>query len=713
MPPQDLFLKLFNLVMRLLKASTIELHEFVGERVPEYAILSHRWGEKEVSMQELRIMMPGAAHNSEGYRKIERACALAEQYGLGYIWIDTCCIDKTSSAELSEAINSMYRWYAKSVLCFAHLADIVLQPLLYKSPKNFMDSEWFQRGWTLQELLAPETVLFFDTDWQEIGTRMALTPYITKATGIGPEFLRQERDVHEANIAQRMSWASLRRTTRDEDIAYCLMGLFDVNMPLLYGEGNKAFLRLQKELISNNSDESIYAWKGSSWDNQLSGMLASEPRQFAHSGRIVPVELPGMRQTPFSMTNRGIAMTLPAEARIGGGFEIPMACANLEDIQAPLRLRIREDTNGSYGRDHDTNGSYGRDHAHDYLPFIPNLNASSLRMESLHVSLSSSYRYNRRRSKFLKSSSEYMMIQLRPAAQANLRLLGSIEEIGFVEEGPFSWRHELFRAHEQWWQEFVLDFQYKERRSIHLVFKGNKFALHVDDICKANGCKEYGNDESTTSVSGEKPSTMPDTVILGQEADVQGHKVTDSIGLSTTPGDPLWENCTFTEWEGCQSRPLNDGNFLWVSTRVLELWQSTLNPRGKQYVLDLDISSIDRLDLFTSRETLIDTDTIRTEAEKYLEDPEVKAEVHKAAKYLVERRRARVKADSVRWPKAFYGTWYQCQVQGCQRGQIESPDERAMSNHLSDKHAVLFADDADHSKLEKIVGDFGSRFIEV
>lgn len=378
--------------MRLLNASTIELHEFFAEvQVPRYAILSHRWGEEEVSMQELKTFRPDSAQQSRGYTKIKRACALAERYELEYIWIDTCCIDKTSSAELSEAINSMYRWYAQSVLCFAHLDDIELRPLSDVTSKRFSNCEWFRRGWTLQELLAPKTVLFFDANWQEIGTRSALAPYVTEATKIAPEFLRQERDVHDASIAQRMSSASLRITTRTEDIAYCLMGLFGVNIPLLYGEGKKAFLRLQQELIRNDSDESIYAWAFSIWDTipgGMSRMLASEPELFRRSGRIVSIELPSMRQTPFSITNRGIAMTLPSlfrnekktgndlsiphklDKKMKGGYEIPMACADLDDIHSPLRLCIKEDTNDSYARDHTICG----------FTFFTNYNVNGLEM---------------------------------------------------------------------------------------------------------------------------------------------------------------------------------------------------------------------------------------------------------------------------------------------------------------------------------------------
>ena len=568
--------------MRLLKASTIELHEFVGDRVPEYAILSHRWGEEEVSMQELKTMDPGSTHTSKGYTKIKRACALAEYYDLEFIWIDTCCIDKTSSAELSEAINSMYRWYAWSKLCFAHLADIELRPAGHLASKRFVYSEWFGRGWTLQELLAPTNLLFFDADWQEIGTRSALVPLIAGATQISPEFLRQEKDVHDASIAQRMSWASSRTTTRVEDLAYCLMGLFDVNMPLLYGEGEKAFLRLQEELISNHRDESIYAWEAIDSgrpSSNLSGMLASEPKCFVRSGRIVSIELPGMRQTPFSMTNRGIAMTLPAEAMKGGRYDVPMACASMEDLRAPLRLCIKEDANGSYARVH----------SHEGLTFIPsNHNMRNLRMETLHVSLSSSHRYLRRD---LKSTSDHylLIIQLRPAARQVLRLVNHPGAMRLAN-GSLVWQRTFSAA-----ADFVVQFLYKERQSIHLVLRDDKIALHIVDICQTNGC-EYFYKEITASESMCNTRTLSNTIPPSQTLYEQGPSLAGGMLSPITAGKCLLDNCTFTDWGGCQSRPLSDGKFLWLSTRVLGEYDGDWI--FKDYVLDFDISTIDRRTVF-------------------------------------------------------------------------------------------------------------------
>jgi hypothetical protein len=171
-------------------------------------------------------------------------------------WIDTCCIDKTSSAELSEAINSMYRWYQRSQVCYAYLVDVPDATADHSRPDSlFQQSKWFTRGWTLQELLAPTFVEFYDQNWIEIGTKSSMRTLVQKITNISILV-----DIDEACVAEKLSWASTRVTTRIEDLAYCLMGLFDVNMPLLYGEGHSAFLRLQLEIWSRTNDESIFAW---------------------------------------------------------------------------------------------------------------------------------------------------------------------------------------------------------------------------------------------------------------------------------------------------------------------------------------------------------------------------------------------------------------------------------------------------------------------
>ncbi|KAL9038313.1 MAG: hypothetical protein Q9214_005328 [Letrouitia sp. 1 TL-2023] len=301
--------------MYLLNTSSLQLHLFQRIYDVNYAILSHTWGEGEVSFEQLQS---GNYNHLAGYRKIKAACDLASKDGWGWVWIDTCCIDKKSSAELSEAINSMYLWYKVAVVCYAYLEDVSLKAAGHKAisvrpSKTFQESRWFTRGWTLQELLAPRLVIFYDRDWIQIGSKSSLQAEVSVTTGIGIDHLRKPQ---EASAAQKLSWASQRSTTRQEDEAYCLLGLFDVNMPLVYGEGRKAFRRLQEEIINSSNDHSVFAWDDISAaytigysDFELSSMLASSPKRFIHSGSVAQCgESRSCR--PCSFVNRGVSIML-------------------------------------------------------------------------------------------------------------------------------------------------------------------------------------------------------------------------------------------------------------------------------------------------------------------------------------------------------------------------------------------------------------------
>ena len=260
----------------------------------------------------------------KGYKKIKACCALAASCSYEYVWIDTCCIDKTSSAELSEAINSMYRWYLNAAICYAYLVDVwigeerkdsrrVLRDLREYSPwavtelwKKFRESRWFTRGWTLQELLAPKLMFFFDKDWHCLGNKSSLQDDLSFITRIGQDHIF---DIKEASAAQKMSWASGRETTRLEDMAYSLMGIFDVNMPLLYGEGKNAFTRLQHEIVKISDDESIFAWEDKFL--QESGIFAQSPTAFAKSWDIIQINdlhPHYVTRAPYAVTNRGLAI---------------------------------------------------------------------------------------------------------------------------------------------------------------------------------------------------------------------------------------------------------------------------------------------------------------------------------------------------------------------------------------------------------------------
>ncbi|KAI0518308.1 HET-domain-containing protein [Xylaria bambusicola] len=238
--------------------------------------------EVELGVRDWRnIIGPDSYLNRFGYWKILKACLLARKDGLKFLWVDTNCIEKTSSAELSEAINSMYAWYRSSAVCYAYLSDVYIKDPTYDgtgdlrgdSLESFRRSRWFRRGWTLQELLAPRKVRFFSHDWTFIGTKKEMASLLEEITRVDKKYLLYAQDIRSASIAQRMAAVADRTTTRPEDIAYCLLGLFNVNMPLLYGEGAMAFVRLQEEIMKVSDDHSIFAW---TWLTELTGRITNK-----------------------------------------------------------------------------------------------------------------------------------------------------------------------------------------------------------------------------------------------------------------------------------------------------------------------------------------------------------------------------------------------------------------------------------------------------
>ncbi|KAM0276192.1 hypothetical protein ACHAQH_006999 [Verticillium albo-atrum] len=300
--------------MWLLSTKSLTLHCFLGSP-PPYSILSHTWEDEEVTHQEI-LKPTEEVRCKAGYRKISSCAAKSSQMGLEYTWVDTCCIDKSSSAELSEAINSMFAWYRDSATCLVYLQDY--QP--GSSPPCMVDiglCKWFTRGWTLQEILAPKKAIFYSADWTVIGTKDESLRVLSSFLRIELAFLKPKQ-YQEANVATKMSWAARRATTRPEDIAYCLMGLFGVNMPLLYGEGTKAFTRLQEEIIKTSDDTSVLMWRcedDSSFN--FRGPLARSPSEFLHSSPIDTISqtrIPLCRAStaePYDMTNKGLRLTVP------------------------------------------------------------------------------------------------------------------------------------------------------------------------------------------------------------------------------------------------------------------------------------------------------------------------------------------------------------------------------------------------------------------
>jgi hypothetical protein len=459
--PHRLFSASSRRAIRLINVKTLELHDFNPSNTPEYAILSHTWGDAEVSLQEWQLErsspsfspVADAIRDKAGYRKILGACDYAWGLGYEYVWCDTNCIDKTSSAELSEAINSMFTWYRQADICFAYLEDVerpsaewvarfllddrrrlrdqyarmaaqnadivgipyydvAIKPKLnrglnglamglsditvgaeptssrsdalkaskiharrrkhlerhmsvvkdimglgYEVPiggkelaeadwslenpdpaggsaesaqraaidpevQALTRSRWFTRGWTLQELLAPRKLRFLAKDWSPLGRRKVLGSIISEITGIQEDCVTGRKQISEFSIAQRMAWASKRQTTRVEDTAYSLLGIFDIHMPLLYGEGMHAFKRLQEAIMRTSPDQSILAWAAwpgihdRAYDNAADVVpyFAPTPEAFntqLRRGR--PVLVAEDVGAGLNGANRGNWLTLPTE----------------------------------------------------------------------------------------------------------------------------------------------------------------------------------------------------------------------------------------------------------------------------------------------------------------------------------------------------------------------------------------------------------------
>jgi hypothetical protein len=316
--------------MRLLNARTFKLHTELGQKKPRYVILSHTWEEEEVLFEDINSASSTTENEKrgffkeskpapdakwkekKGFFKIKNTCKQALRDGYDFVWVDTCCINKDSSAELSEAINSMFRWYQEADICYAYLSD-----LQYRSATSLSRCRWFERGWTLQELIAPDHVHFYGSGWTYLGSRISLSSGLSRITGIPEAILTRRHEDQKAShrhkfspqpllgscsycssanvddtrsllnslsVANRMRWASKRVTTRTEDIAYCLMGLFDVNMPLLYGEGSKSFYRLQNAILETSNDHSIFAFRSQALGIErlraVSSILAYHPSFF-------------------------------------------------------------------------------------------------------------------------------------------------------------------------------------------------------------------------------------------------------------------------------------------------------------------------------------------------------------------------------------------------------------------------------------------------
>ncbi|KAI6026958.1 heterokaryon incompatibility protein-domain-containing protein [Pisolithus marmoratus] len=348
-----------------------EVLQELDDTTVDYAVLSHRWT-VEVNYKEMvklhKMENRDEIRQRNGYQKILQSSERANNDGFKWLWVDTCCVDKRSSSELSEALNSMFRWYKNAKRCYAYLRDV--NDSLFPSDRDdvmFLKSngwpEWFSRGWTLQELIAPGDLQFFNKNWIPIGDKQSLASELEEITRVPIPVLRDGLSLYRPSAAQVMSRAADRKTSRIEDRAYSLMGLFGVSMPMLYGEGKKAFQRLQLEVIRMSNDQTLFAWDPEEKMAQTSGILADDPSAFRHCHDIVevePEEFPSMLSSlwdvyaekvlttregqavhTFTVTNAGIQIWLPVVRYYGcpSVFEVALLC-HREGDAVPITINL-------------------------------------------------------------------------------------------------------------------------------------------------------------------------------------------------------------------------------------------------------------------------------------------------------------------------------------------------------------------------------------
>ncbi|KAM0513906.1 hypothetical protein ACHAPE_007261 [Trichoderma viride] len=318
--------------MRLINTETFELKVFSDDEVPPYAILSHTWGpdSEELTFSDITheiIDKPGI-----GSFKFKKCCEQAKADKCGYAWIDTCCINKNDLVELGEAINSMFRWYSLATVCYAYLSDVPAGDDPSASESKFRTSRWFKRGWTLQELLAPK---------HEI-------------TSVPRQILLGVAELHTASVAQRMSWAAQRETKRAEDLAYCLLGIFGITMPMIYGEGEReAFFRLQEQIMKTTRDDSILAWDldtVSSIDNLprsadgntfiFGDILATHTSSFRNSGQIITREHATNPLHSLAIVGGNLSIYLPMFINQNGETFGLLSCGPKSDTQQVVAIPL-------------------------------------------------------------------------------------------------------------------------------------------------------------------------------------------------------------------------------------------------------------------------------------------------------------------------------------------------------------------------------------
>jgi hypothetical protein len=351
----------FRQLIQLHQSHQIELSDLCGSAILERAkvysaeeeVKRDGWEMLEV-MQKICACMSDEARYANGFVKLVMFCKAALQNQCHFVWLDTGCINKQSSAELEESIRSMFSWYRNSRICVVHLAETI-------APHSMAEEPWFTRGWTLQELLAPKAIKFFSKSWScltrkpndkisdsELGR--PLWKIISDITQIPvDQLLNFEPGIN--SVRERMVWVSKRETTRVEDMAYCLIGIFNVPLSIAYGEGSMAFHRLQVELVQRSHDRGLFVWNGpNSSQSQLSSMFAARPAAFASKSLLTEGEEVTADPT-YVLTNYGLRIMLSIydvhcgeeEGKSRGWIGYKLKVRELEDISVVTQFPLKNE----------------------------------------------------------------------------------------------------------------------------------------------------------------------------------------------------------------------------------------------------------------------------------------------------------------------------------------------------------------------------------
>lgn len=339
------------------------MEEFIGRPPQPFAILSHTWDQEEVDIQAFNNITTRTA--AKGWNKIEQTCREARRCGFDYVWIDSCCIDKTNNAELSESINSMFQWYSDAELCLVYLVDFDAGAAASDRNAMLRRARWFSRGWTLQEIVAARVANFYDGAWCHFGTKSSLRNELASITNIDAEIFSPPQDPDAVGVrdlldampvGRRMAWAASRQTTKPEDMAYCLIGLFQVSMPMLYGEGGEqAFIRLQEEIIRDKNDLSLFAWRSTDSSTHR-GILARSPQEFIGLSSL-KLEQNIKFNPEFSMSNKGLRINTflkPTRDTDSEAVIMPLHCymeGNKGENMPQLGLFLKNDGASVYFRE--------------------------------------------------------------------------------------------------------------------------------------------------------------------------------------------------------------------------------------------------------------------------------------------------------------------------------------------------------------------------